>query len=108
MPSAPLFCVLLRLVHCIHGFTSFPGPPQAITGVRDGKPTCASTVPVNESCAYPDLGVRDVRHIFFCEPGALRNELDFSPEESLPFTTYAQVRGAEGGRGGVAAVVLHP
>jgi hypothetical protein len=66
---------------------------QAITGVRDGKPTCASTVPVNESCAYPDLGLHDDRHIFFCEPGALRNELDFSPEDPLPFTTYTQVRG---------------
>ena len=64
---------------------------QAITGVRDGKATCNTTVPVNESCAYPDLGIRDTRHIFFCEPSALRNQFDFSPEDAVPFTTYANV-----------------
>ena len=63
---------------------------QAVTGVRDGLPTCNATgVPppppgANATCAYPDLGVRDRRHIFFTEPTALRNELDFAPEESAP------------------------
>lgn len=64
---------------------------QAVTGVRDGKPTCATTVPLDETCAYPDLGIRDTRHIFFCEPSALRNQFDFSPEVAEPFTTYANI-----------------
>lgn len=65
---------------------------QAVSGVRDGLPTCNTTaqaypvVPINGShtptitCAYPDLGVGDVRHLFFLEPSAIRNILDFSPQ----------------------------
>ena len=71
---------------------------QAITGVRDGLPTCNGTglrpPPPNSStaaCAYPDLGIHDNRHLFFTEPSALRNELDFAPEVSAPFTTYSGV-----------------
>lgn len=41
---------------------------QAVTGVRDGKATCNATVPIDEACAYPDLGIHDTRHIFFAEP----------------------------------------
>ena len=70
---------------------------QAITGVRDGLPPCnASTTPFlpvgPPACPYPDLGIHDTRHIFFAEPSALRNELDFSSEEIPgPWTTYAHV-----------------
>jgi hypothetical protein len=65
----------------------------AITGVRDGLPPCP--VPgynASSRCAYPDLGVHDTRHIFFAEPSALRNELDFSAEDiPAPWTSYANV-----------------
>jgi len=64
---------------------------QAITGVRDGKPTCSTTYPLNNSCAYPDLGIHDTQHIFFCEPSAIRNLLDFSPQISKPFTSYPYI-----------------
>jgi hypothetical protein len=71
---------------------------QAVTGVRDGLPTCNATglTPPppgsgGAACAYPDLGVRDTRHAFFVEPSALRNELDFAPEGATPFTSYPNV-----------------
>lgn len=60
---------------------------QAITGVRDGLPTCAATVPMNSSCAYPSL-LGDTQHIFMFEPSAFRNQLDFSMQTSQPFSEY--------------------
>jgi hypothetical protein len=66
---------------------------QAITGVRDGLPTCnvsaAGGLPP-APCAYPDLGVRS-RHLVFAEPNSLRNELDFSPNTMGRWTSYANV-----------------
>jgi hypothetical protein len=105
---------------------------QAVTGVRDGLPTCNVTadgvvltrggsgadglaalaaerspgagagsgaaaaatggiVGGFDPCAYPDLGVRDTRHLFFLEPGAIRNLLDFSPQASVPVTAYPNI-----------------
>ena len=70
---------------------------QAVTGVRDGLPPCAGGArsPYAQpapTCAYPDLGVRDTRHLFFAEPSALRNLLDFSAEE-IPtrWTSYPHI-----------------
>ena len=82
---------------------------QAVSGVRDGLPTCNTTGQpppppgVAATCAYPDLGVRDTRHLWFTEPTALRNELDFAPEEATPFTSYPGVR-CPAGRGARARV----
>lgn len=60
---------------------------QAVTGVSDGLPRCAP--PKYGNCSYPDLGVRDARHLIFAEPSALRNELDFSAEDiPAPWTSY--------------------
>ena len=70
---------------------------QAITGVRDGLPPCSSTrtpyLPRGPpACPYPDLRVHDTRHLFFAEPSALRNELDFSAEGiPKPWTQYPNV-----------------
>jgi len=61
---------------------------QAITGVRDGLPTCPSNAPTGTNCAYPDLGVGDQRHLFFMEPCAIRNQLDFSLQFSKPVSSY--------------------
>ena len=64
---------------------------HAVTGERDGLPTC----PVNETartdCAYPDLGIRDTRHVFLLEPNALRNTLDFAPQVSAPVSNYSNI-----------------
>lgn len=66
---------------------------QAITGVRDGLPTCnvsaAGGLPP-APCAYPDLGVHS-RHLVFAEPNSLRNEFDFSPNTMGRWTTYPNV-----------------
>jgi endoglycosylceramidase len=63
---------------------------QAVTGVSDGLPRCAP--PAYGNCSYPDLGVRDARHLIFAEPSALRNEVDFSAEEIPgPWTSYPHI-----------------
>ena len=64
---------------------------QAITGVRDGLPDCPKSNPGGSNCAYPSLGISDQRHLFFFEPTALRNLVDFSPQNSTPFTTYRNI-----------------
>ncbi len=62
---------------------------EALTGVRDGLPTCPASQPTSlkNTCAYPKLA--DVTHqqIFF-EPLAYRNLIDFSPQVSTPFSSY--------------------
>jgi hypothetical protein len=73
---------------------------EAITGVRDGLPACPRTDPSGfatagypyptatvRPCAYPDLGVHTTKLLFF-EPCAYRNLLDFSPQQSAPFSAY--------------------
>jgi hypothetical protein len=65
---------------------------EALTGVRDGLPTCPASAPssMTNACAYPKLA--DVaRQQIFVEPIAYRNLLDFSPQVSRPFTTYANL-----------------
>jgi hypothetical protein len=62
---------------------------EALTGVRDGLPTCPASDPssMTNACAYPKLA--DVTHQqIFVEPIAYRNLVDFSPQVSEPFTQY--------------------
>ena len=62
---------------------------EALTGVRDGLPTCPASDPTSltNACAYPQLA--DVsRQQIFVEPLAYRNLVDFSPQVSKPFTQY--------------------
>ena len=62
---------------------------EALTGVRDGKPTCLSNSPTSLTgvCAYPRLAHVARQQIFF-EPLAYRNLVDFSIQVSTPFSTY--------------------
>ena len=64
---------------------------QAITGVRDNLPDCPKENPFGRNCAYPNLGINDQRHLFFVEPTAVRNLLDYSPQKSIPFTSYRNI-----------------
>ena len=64
---------------------------QALTGVRDGLPDCPSSAPTGNDCAYPNLGINDQRHLFFFEPTSIRNLLDYTPQKSVPFTTYPNI-----------------
>jgi endoglycosylceramidase len=73
---------------------------EALTGVRDGLPTCPAGDPsgfVSDGpppypapgapCAYPDLGVHTHQLLFF-EPSGYRNLLDFSPQHVGRFSAY--------------------
>jgi endoglycosylceramidase len=62
---------------------------QALTGVRDGLPTCPASSPTSpsEACAYPRLAAVSRQQIFF-EPLAYRNLVDFSLQVSAPFSSY--------------------
>ncbi len=64
---------------------------QAITGVRDNLPDCPKDAPTGINCSYPSLGINDQRHLFFVEPTAIRNLLDFTPQHSAPFTSYPNI-----------------
>jgi len=88
---------------------------QALTGVRDGKPTCPCTITpggtaasaaaaaallkvqcsggeslMSAHCAYPDLGLRTDKLMVF-EPMAVRNQLDVSMQLSGPFSSYPNI-----------------
>ena len=62
---------------------------EALTGVRDGLPTCPATEPTSltNACAYPQLA-KVSRQQIFVEPMAYRNLVDFSPQVSKPITQY--------------------
>jgi endoglycosylceramidase len=62
---------------------------EALTGVRDGRPTCPVDQPtsLSGSCAYPALAHVDRQSMFY-EPLGFRNLFDFSPQVSAPFTSY--------------------
>jgi endoglycosylceramidase len=60
---------------------------EALTGVRDNLPTCPSSAPTGAHCAYPQLAYVAEQEIVF-EPFAFRNLLDFSPQVSIPFSSY--------------------
>jgi hypothetical protein len=78
---------------------------QALTGVRDDRPTCHADQPwpvcngapvlcrrtEDLRCAVPDLDVHTKQMLFF-EPVGLRNEFDFSPQRiTSPWTTYPNI-----------------
>lgn len=74
---------------------------QSLTGVRDNLPNCDPSDPYPvckkdslscpKPCAAPDLGLHDDK-IYFFEPIALRNQLDFSPQLiTKPWTTYKNI-----------------
>jgi endoglycosylceramidase len=65
---------------------------EALTGVRDGRPTCPADTPtsLSNACAYPKLASVSRQQIFF-EPLAYRNLLDFSLQVSTPFTAYPNI-----------------
>jgi hypothetical protein len=62
---------------------------EALTGVRDGRPTCPAGTPTSltGACAYPQLASVDRQQIFY-EPIAYRNLVDFSVQVSAPFSSY--------------------
>ena len=62
---------------------------EALTGVRDGRPTCPVDQPtsLSGSCAYPALAHVDRQSMFY-EPLGFRNLFDFSPQVSAPFSSY--------------------
>jgi hypothetical protein len=62
---------------------------EALTGVRDGLPTCPADQPtsLSGSCAYPQLAHVSRQSVFY-EPLGLRNLFDFSPQVSAPFSSY--------------------
>jgi endoglycosylceramidase len=62
---------------------------EALTGVRDGLPTCPPSSPTSLSgtCAYPQLASVSRQQIFY-EPLAYRNLVDFSLQVSAPFSSY--------------------
>lgn len=63
---------------------------EALTGVRDAMATCPSSDPMTVGCAYPALTHVTDQQIFF-EPIAYRNLVDFSPQVSVPFTSYPNI-----------------
>jgi hypothetical protein len=60
---------------------------DAVTGVRDGLP-CPTGTYMPAVCGYADLGVHDLRHLFFLEPGLLRQMTDFPTHLGLPLSSY--------------------
>jgi len=62
----------------------------AITGVRDGLP-CWTGFYMPAVCGYPDLGVRDQRHLIFLDTGLLRHVMDFPTHLGMPVSSYSNV-----------------
>ncbi|HEY8796688.1 MAG TPA: cellulase family glycosylhydrolase [Candidatus Dormibacteraeota bacterium] len=60
---------------------------DAVTGVRDGLP-CPTGIYMPSFCGYADLGIHDLRHLFFLEPGLLRQITDFPTHLGLPVSSY--------------------
>jgi hypothetical protein len=60
---------------------------DALTGVHDGLP-CPTGIFMPAICGYQDLGVHDLRHLFFLEPGLLRQIPDFPTHLGLPVSSY--------------------
>jgi hypothetical protein len=60
---------------------------DAVTGVHDGVP-CPTGIYMPAFCGYRDLGIHDLRHLFFMEPGLLRQITDFPTHLGLPVSSY--------------------
>jgi endoglycosylceramidase len=63
---------------------------DAVTGVGDGLP-CWDAVYMPPPCGYPDLGVRDQRHLIFLDTGLAREITDFPTHLGLPISSYSNV-----------------
>jgi endoglycosylceramidase len=63
---------------------------DGITGVHDGLP-CWTGFYMPAVCGYPDLGVRDQRHLVFLDTGLLRHVTDFPTHLGLPVSSYPNV-----------------
>jgi hypothetical protein len=59
---------------------------DAVAGVRDGLP-CPTGIYMPSFCGYADLGIHDLRHMFFLEPGLLRQITDFPTHLGLPVSS---------------------
>jgi aryl-phospho-beta-D-glucosidase BglC (GH1 family) len=60
---------------------------DAVTGVHDGLP-CPTGIFMPAFCGYADAAVHDIRHLFFLEPGLLRQITDFPTHLGLPVSSY--------------------
>jgi hypothetical protein len=60
---------------------------DAVTGAHDGVP-CPTGIFMPAICGYADAGVHDTRHLFFLEPGLLRQMTDFPTHLGLPLSSY--------------------
>lgn len=60
---------------------------DAVTGAHDGLP-CPTGIFMPAFCGYADAGVHDRRHLFFLEPGLLRQITDFPTHLGLPVSSY--------------------
>jgi endoglycosylceramidase len=60
---------------------------DALTGIHDGLP-CPTGIFMPAFCGYADLGIHDLRHLFFLEPGLLRQITDFPTHLGLPVSSY--------------------
>jgi aryl-phospho-beta-D-glucosidase BglC (GH1 family) len=60
---------------------------DAVTGAHDGLP-CPTGIFMPTFCGYADAGVHDNRHLFFLEPGLLRQITDFPTHLGLPVSSY--------------------
>jgi endoglycosylceramidase len=60
---------------------------DAVTGVHDGL-QCPTGIYMPAICGYADLGIHDLRHLFFLEPGLLRQITDFPTHLGLPVSSY--------------------
>lgn len=60
---------------------------DAVTGIHDGLP-CPTGVFMPAVCGYADLGIHDLQHLFFLEPGLLRQITDFPTHLGLPVSSY--------------------
>ena len=60
---------------------------DAVTGIHDGLP-CPTGIYMPAFCGYRDLGIHDLRHLFFMEPGLLRQITDFPTHLGLPVSSY--------------------
>jgi hypothetical protein len=60
---------------------------DALTGIHDGLP-CWTGVFMPALCGYRDLGVHDLRHLFFLDTGLLREVTDFPTHLGMSVSSY--------------------
>jgi endoglycosylceramidase len=63
---------------------------DAITGAADGL-ACPDQLPYLAMCGHRDLGVHDRAHLFFVEPGLVREITDFPTHVPIALSSYPNV-----------------